>query len=157
MRHTRWFILMLIASALAAPGTAFASDSSADGPYVGSAVCGTCHEEEYGRFQQYSKKARAWHSVEVMAPKLTPDELRECYACHTTGYGRGGFVDYATTPQLADVGCESCHGPGAEHVAAGGEPASILRSPAQDDCLTCHNASRVKAFNFKPLIHSGAH
>lgn len=89
-------------------------------PYVGSDACGDCHEEEYGRFQEYSKKARSWRSVEIMAPKLTPDELRECYACHTTGYGRGGFVDYASTPHLADVGCETCHGPGAAHAAEGG-------------------------------------
>ena len=146
-------MLFVIWSALTASGTADAADS----PYAGSAVCGSCHEEEYARFQQYSKKARSWHSVEVMAPKLTPEELRGCYACHTTGYGKGGFVDYASTPQFADVGCETCHGPGAAHVAADGDPAAITRAPTQEDCQTCHNESRVKAFNFKPLIHSGAH
>lgn len=125
-------------------------------PYVGSKKCAECHEREYAAFQQYSKKARSWEHVAVMAPKLTPEEVRGCYACHTTGYGKGGFTDYADTPHLADVGCETCHGPGAAH-AESGDPAAVKRTPTREDCLTCHNESRVKAFNFKPLIHSGAH
>lgn len=151
-------MVFIAAMLLFFPATAWGEDAvRTANPYMGSAACGDCHEEEYGRFQEYSKKARSWRSVEIMAPKLTPDELQECYACHTTGYGRGGFVDYASTPHLADVGCETCHGPGAAHAAEGGDPDLIRRGPSQEDCRTCHNDSRVKAFNFKPLIHSGAH
>lgn len=139
------FVLLLCAPAAAA-----------DGPYVGSKQCASCHQEQYDTFQKYSKKARSRQSVSLMAPKLTDEELRGCYACHTTGYGKGGFTDYQSTPQFADVGCETCHGPGAAH-AENGDPAAIRRSPAREDCLVCHNESRVKAFNFKPLIHSGAH
>jgi DmsE family decaheme c-type cytochrome len=44
----------------------------------------------------------------------------------------------------AQQGCESCHGPGGEHVAADGDPSKIVRfaaldpDEASDTCLTCH-------------------
>lgn len=126
------------------------------GGYVGSKACGECHEEEFQRFTAHSKKARSWESVEVMASDLTQEELRGCFDCHTTGYGKGGFISHDATPHLADVGCETCHGPGAEH-ADMGDPSLITRTPTLDDCRRCHNADRVQNFDFKPLIHSGAH
>jgi len=124
--------------------------------YAGSKACAECHEGEYERFAKYSKKAHSWKSVSVMASDLKPHELEGCYECHTTGYKKGGFVNFESTPHLADVGCETCHGPGAEH-AETGDPESIVRRPELATCESCHNASRVGAFKFKPLIHSGAH
>ncbi len=112
--------------------------SWADEPrYVGASVCAGCHPER---------------------PKLTKEELAECYACHTTGYGKpGGFKDFASTPEMADAGCEVCHGPGAAHVDAGGDPEAIAGKPARAVCESCHNSDRVKSFNFKPLMQAGAH
>ncbi len=127
------------------------------GDYVGSKACADCHDGQYENFSKYSKKSRSWHSVEIMASDLTPEELRGCYECHTTGYGKGGFRDYQSTPGLADVGCESCHGPGRAHADSGGDPELIVRRPALATCETCHNAERVADFNFKPLLFSGAH
>lgn len=124
--------------------------------YVGSEACSECHSVEFERFVTYSKKAKSWHSIEIMASDLTKEEQESCYACHTTGYGKGGFKSIQETPALADVGCETCHGPGGDH-AASGDTASIKRTPEIKDCETCHNAERVEDFNFKPLIFSGAH
>lgn len=126
------------------------------GGYVGSKACSDCHEEQYKHFSDYSKKAKSWHSIEIMASDLTSEEERGCYQCHTTGYGSGGFESIESTPELADVGCETCHGPGAAH-ADSGDPELIRRTPSIKDCETCHNAERVADFNFKPLIFSGAH
>lgn len=125
--------------------------------YAGSKACADCHEEQYERFEKHSKKAHSWDSIKVMASDLKPEELKGCYDCHTTGYGKGGFVDYETTPHLADVGCETCHGPGAAHIEEGGDPDLITLRPDVASCESCHNKSRIKDFNFKPLIHSGAH
>jgi predicted CXXCH cytochrome family protein len=47
------------------------------------------------------------------------DEDNElCFSCHTVGYTEAsGFIDLDTTPHLANVQCESCHGPGSNHLA----------------------------------------
>ncbi|MEW5773738.1 MAG: cytochrome c family protein [Thermodesulfobacteriota bacterium] len=125
--------------------------------YVGSKACAECHQEEYDSFQKDSKKPHSFRGVEKMRSDLKPEELKGCYACHTTGYGKpGGFVDPKSTPDLADVGCETCHGPGSAHAAAG-DPGSITRKPDLKACLDCHSAERIGDFNFKPLLYSGAH
>ncbi len=125
--------------------------------FVGSRACADCHAEEYERFEKNSKKAHSWDRLATMASKLTKEELEGCYECHTTGYGKGGFVSHEKTPHLADVGCETCHGPGGDHVDAGGDPEAIHKTPDLATCTGCHNEARVGAFGFKPLIHSGAH
>ena len=84
-----------------------------DVSYVGSKTCPGCHEEQYETFNKYSRKDKYLKSREIMASDLKPDELQGCYECHTTGHGKpGGFVDIRSTPDKAEVGCETCHGPG---------------------------------------------
>jgi hypothetical protein len=126
--------------------------------YVGSAACKDCHAKEYESYSKYSKKAHSSQSVKIMAPKLTAEELTGCYACHTTGYGQpGGFVSFEKTPELANAGCEVCHGPGAAHVDSGGDPGLITNKLSMSECERCHNAERVRNFNFKPMLFAGAH
>ena len=92
-----------------------------------------------------------------MAKKLTPDELKECYSCHATGYGKpGGFISPEKTPNLADAGCEVCNGPGSEHIATQDSKA-IKKKVSIEECTVCHNSDRVKAFGFKPIKFAGAH
>lgn len=131
-----------------------------EGQYVGSASCEGCHEKEYSNFMKFAKKAKSDKSVKVMSKKLTPAELKECYACHTTGYGKpGGFVSYEKTPELGHAGCEVCHGPGAAHVDSGGAKNKILGKGRMNvkDCEKCHNSERVSNFRFKPMLYGGAH
>ena len=125
--------------------------------YIGSAACQECHEQEYENFVKYSKKAHSQQNVQKMRPKLTQEELEGCYSCHTTGYGsKGGFVSYEKTPELGDVGCETCHGPGSAHVESG-DTGEITRKPSIESCLVCHSAERIREFKFRPLRYSGAH
>lgn len=125
--------------------------------YVGSKACAECHEKEYLSFSKNSKKFHSFKSIQIMSAKLEPGELKECYTCHTTGYGQpGGFVSLEKTPELADAGCEVCHGPGAAH-AQSGDKRQIKAKLNVQDCQTCHNPQRVKSFGFKPMLFAGAH
>jgi hypothetical protein len=47
------------------------------------------------------KKAASYRSIERLRKGLTEDEIKGCYACHTTGYGKpGGFTSPEETPHL---------------------------------------------------------
>ena len=127
--------------------------------YVGTSQCASCHEEEYQSYQKYAKKARSFQAVEKMKHHLSPEEVKRCYRCHTTGYGEpSGFVDEKTTPDLKNVGCEECHGPGSAHVESE-DPKDIYATAEQirGVCQKCHTQEMVNAFRFRPLIHGGAH
>ena len=77
--------------------------------------------------------------------------------CHTTGMGHtGGFEDAKKTPGVAEVGCESCHGPGKLHVQATTREsrlASIFRFDEKCPtcvvtrlCSACHDAQNDPGF-----------
>jgi len=126
--------------------------------FIGSDACGACPPDAYGNLSKYAKKANSWRSIQLMASDLSPLELAGCYACHTTGYNQpGGFKSITDTPHLKNAGCEVCHGPGSLHRDSGGDPTLIKASLQLSDCEGCHNQERVKTFNFKPLLHGGAH
>jgi len=128
------------------------------GQFVGTEACAECHDVEYDNYKEFSKKAHSGDSVKVMAADLSKKELEECYTCHMTGFGKpGGFVSFDKTPDMADAGCETCHGPGYDHVESGGDTDLIKGDIDVSDCETCHNPERVAAFDFKPLIYGGAH
>ncbi len=125
--------------------------------YVGSKACADCHEDEYNNFTKYAKKAHSFESIMSMKKDLSAEELEGCFKCHTTGYGEpGGFQSVDKTPQLKDAGCEVCHGPGSKHVDSE-DPSDIKAKLGFHECERCHTPSIAKEFNFKPLIHGGAH
>lgn len=124
--------------------------------YVGSEKCEACHTKEYSNYMKYSQKAKSYKSVEKMKRNLERDEYLDCLKCHTTGYGKGGFVSLEKTPHLKNTGCESCHGPGSVHIESE-DPEDIKGSLEIKDCIGCHNEKRVKGFKFKPMIYGGAH
>lgn len=127
--------------------------------YVGSKKCFECHEEEYKNFIKFAKKAHSFNAVKRMSKDLSDKEIKTCYSCHTTGYGEpGGFIDEKKTPELKNGGCEVCHGPGSRHVQT--EDAEDIIGNGKLNlsiCEKCHSNERVKAFEFKPLLHGGAH
>jgi len=89
--------------------------------------------------------------------ELTEEEIKGCYYCHTTGYGKqGGFVSPEKTPHLKNAGCEVCHGPGDVHIKTT-DASHIKGTLTTEDCEACHISERVRAFRYKPLIHGGAH
>jgi len=123
--------------------------------YVGSQRCQSCHQEDYEIWQE-SKHAKAWETLEV----AEKDPARygwpvtaypDCVSCHVVGYGeKSGFIDMATTPGLAAVGCEQCHGPASKHVQSPAEfplgkvgagfPATV--------CTRCHDFEQSPEFDY---------
>ncbi len=125
--------------------------------YVGAETCKGCHEKEHKSFSSHSKMSTSFKSLEIRKKGLTGEEIKKCYECHTTGYGNpGGFKSEAETPDLKNLGCESCHGPGSSH-ASSSNPKEIKKHLEIKDCENCHAQDRVAAFNYKPLLFGGAH
>jgi peroxiredoxin len=128
----------------------------ASAAWVGSEACRSCHEHEYA---VWSGSAHA-RSVESLRKERKDDE-DGCLRCHVTGYGRpGGFPRggrVRAKEDLARVGCESCHGPGGEHIKDGGkQPAGIVRLADKCDscvilqiCGSCHDDANDPEFRFR--------
>ena len=122
------------------------STAQSEASYVGDSKClMKCHAKEVVKSKGKSNKHNlAYESMVNFSQFKKYKELGkegECMACHVTGYGKpGGFKDAKSTPDLAKVGCEGCHGPGSEHIAADPEDkkakkATIVLRP---DCVQCH-------------------
>ena len=66
---------------------------------------------------------------QTAAPPATNGYVGEstCVACHDQKYSgtAHGLKSNERTP-AANMGCESCHGPGQAHVDAGGDPSKII-------------------------------
>ncbi len=105
---------------------------SAGTEYAGSESCATCHAKVFEGWKQ-SPHARALDTLE----KDGKQETRACLACHTTGYGFLSGYRGTSTPEFGGVGCESCHGPGADHVAAGANASAASIYGLRSDCPTC--------------------
>jgi peroxiredoxin len=124
--------------------------------WVGSDACRSCHEHEYA---VWSSSAHA-RSIESLR-KERKDAETDCLRCHVTGHGRpGGFPDggrVRANEDLARVGCESCHGPGGEHIKNGGKlPGGIVKLADKCDscvilqiCGACHDDANDPEFRFK--------
>lgn len=160
MRALRWAAVgavVFFASVLA--GHPCRSQTAGDEAkkFVGSEACKDCHETEYKNFTSFARKAHSFKSIKRLATGLTDQEIKKCYECHTTGYGKeGGFRSENETPQLKDAGCEVCHGPGSLHCETG-DPKDVKGKLTAKDCEICHSTERIQSFRYKPLVYGGAH
>ncbi|MBF0425727.1 MAG: hypothetical protein HQL66_07900 [Magnetococcales bacterium] len=122
------------------------------GPFLGAQKCQACHPRPFAAWSS-SRHAQALSTLERVNKGFDPD----CLVCHTVGFNRpGGFIDTGVTPQLAGVQCESCHGPGREHVQEGHDkkmPPTADQTEAL--CRGCHNALHAPAFEFKHFRRRG--
>ena len=125
------------------------------GDYVSYTACEACHPDN----------AEGWkttpHAKAFEVLKTQGEEKQQnpgCIKCHVVGYEKdGGFIDMELTPELKDVQCESCHGPGRQHVELM-TPESIVSKPGEEVCRTCHTEGQDKDFNYEKkskLVHGG--
>jgi predicted CXXCH cytochrome family protein len=86
---------------------------------------------------------------QIVAPPDIPGARfvgnQTCYDCHTNYFRAFSFSPHARlhapTSQMPGIsGCESCHGAGSLHVAAGGGRGKFIVNPGRDPqaCFTCH-------------------
>lgn len=110
--------------------------------YAGSWSCVSCHTTAT-KVWKNSHHRWALNTLEKVGHDRDPD----CVSCHVVGLqSTRGFKDRVTTPALAGVGCESCHGPAATHVR---NPAQFkLKKLDSKACLGCHNPENSPNFNF---------
>lgn len=109
---------------------------------AGTGLCMTCHTAP-GKVWQKSEHAHALATLEKEGHGRDPD----CVACHVVGLdSTAGFRDRETTPQLADVGCESCHGPGRKHATS--PERSTMPKVGEKSCLPCHTPENSPRFDY---------
>jgi predicted CXXCH cytochrome family protein len=121
-------------------------------PFAGSETCKGCHADQAKQWES-TGHARAWSSL--VAQQRAMDQ--ECFSCHVTGHGQqGGPADPATVAGLRDVQCESCHGAASAHVA---DPTKdLVKSPAQDVCVTCHDGKKDEGrFSYSEYLPKVTH
>ncbi|MBI5708240.1 MAG: cytochrome c family protein [Armatimonadetes bacterium] len=111
-------------------------------PFAGSAACAPCHTSAH-RTWRASQHAKALDALEKVGHARDP----ECVGCHVVGINsERGFRSRKDTPALAGVGCESCHGPGAAHVA---DPSTAKMPKAgPESCNACHRPEHSPGFVF---------
>ncbi len=137
---------LLIALGVAVFATLFVANGVAqeDNRYVGSKKCKTCHTKEYKSWEK-TKHAVVFDNLSD-AEKKDPEILKK----RTTGYGKaGGFKSVEETPDLVNVGCEMCHGPGGKHVDVPlsdkeAKKASAQTPAGKNVCIECHEPHEKK-------------
>lgn len=109
--------------------------------YAGETTCKQCHAEAHSTWSQ-SRHGKAYNTLEKVNKAFDP----ECLVCHTTGFNRpGGFISEIDTPELTNVQCEVCHGPGREHMKS---PQPGWSNDAAHACKQCHVKNHSPRFQF---------
>lgn len=147
------------------------------GKFVGSKACANCHNQEHNVWQ----KTPHAHATETLTRAKPPRQFDpECISCHATGWDPqkffpfvSGYESLKATPLLAGSGCENCHGPGAQHVAAeNGNDSALQRKlrellhrtstgaakeAQRDNCMRCHDLDNSPKFDFDSYWQKVAH
>ena len=185
MKQARTFFVLAAVVALFGLGL-LSNAVGEDYAYIGSKKCKVCHLKEHKSWSE-TKMTKAFDLLKPgeradakktagLDPEKDYTTDTTCLPCHTTGYGKpGGFVDIETTPNLAGVGCEMCHGPGGTYtkseymslknkdykkadVVAVGMTGEITSA----QCETCHNTESPfvgddYVFDFETKKTEGTH
>jgi hypothetical protein len=180
LRHQLLLITVVLVAGAAM--SMYAGDRS----FVGTKKCKGCHLKEWkswsatrmaGTFEVLEAGERAKEKLAAgLDPKKDYTKDKACLPCHVTGYGKpGGFVDLETTPDLAGVGCEMCHGPGGTYTGEGHmtlknkeyKRADLVKlglvgEITEAECRGCHNSDSPfvgddYVFDFKSRKADGTH
>jgi hypothetical protein len=105
------------------------ADTSA---YVWDGACKECHSDIHEAW------ARTKHKT-ALNRLSQAEQDQPCAGCHLTG----SLKPITAEGKIVNTGvqCESCHGPGKEHVetAKAGTPAKFAKQPTEAMCVECHS------------------
>ena len=185
MRRMSRFLSLAIPLALMLP-QAVTWPAGSEHSYIGSKKCKMCHLKEWQSWST-TKMANAFDLLKPGAnaevkKKAGLDPAKDytkdttCLQCHTTGYGKpGGFASFETTPELAGVGCEMCHGAGgtyteSEYMSLKNKEykkeevvkVGLVGQITQEQCTACHNTKSPfvgagYVFDFEAKKAKGTH
>ncbi len=135
-------------------GPNFAAPPTASASFVGysdeskkATVCGACHVGQQAKWKN-TGHASAWNTLDT-----NPGKQPFCQACHTVNNLGNAVTDTSVAwrstkdARYHDVQCESCHGPGLEHInlpTRGQMLPSIKADTGRsvtDGCAECHSGS----------------
>lgn len=136
--------------------------------YVGSEACAKCHAgADANRVQetwQGTAHAKAWQNLgslrggeiaREMGVKGKAQQAPECLECHATGQTAPPALRALISVEEG-VGCEACHGPGADYAKKLVMPEARearrhgLRPDPEASCTGCHRVgfAHIKAFDY---------
>ena len=126
--------------------------------YLGNRACESCHPVSAEEWH----KTRHAEAMQILLKKGRGNDP-DCVKCHVTGMpiqpatgmdGRknevGGFVSITETPWMANVQCEACHGPGANH--AQNPVRNKMKSADEKSCRNCHTEETDPDFDFNKKV-----
>ncbi len=135
--------------------------------YLGNAGClGSCHyHSDSFEFWQKTRHAGAWKTLVDGGKDLSYD----CVGCHTTSFDAPGGSNLwtltqwqrataaktppaAAGPDLRNVQCEVCHGPGSLHARSPIKVAVPTPHPTEERCLGCHTKDHSDTFAITPYL-----
>jgi hypothetical protein len=118
------------------------------GGIYGAESCKTCHEPIY---ESWLATAHATAFATLAEADAWDDP--ECVGCHVTGVADKHHVsDPNLAPELWNVQCEECHGPGMRHARDG----SYLGA-GEATCVRCHDADNSPEFDYELYRSYGVH
>ena len=160
-----------------------ASNERAPNKYIGSKKCKSCHDkaetgDQYGAWSN-AKHSHAYEVLGTDAAKQVAADLGiedplkadQCLKCHVTAHGVDPKQIKKGFKVEMGVQCETCHGPGDDHLKArfkaaaaedtSGklEPGEIILTPTEEMCVKCHNSESpsFKAFCFNNMMQKIQH
>jgi len=135
--------------------------------YAGAERCGSCHQAQYEQWKT-TAHADAYASLES-STREDEGKKFECLPCHTTGFRQyNGYWSVDTTPEMANVQCETCHGFGMRHLLNREQGVERHKLPdgrlmpelpiiTMYTCVRCHNQERDPEFDFPEDRRKVAH
>jgi hypothetical protein len=145
---------------------------SAPPRYVGAKACKSCHNGD-AKGEVHDKWSNGPHAqaFEVLASAKAkeigaglkiedPQKSADCLKCHVTAYDVDAKLKKRGLREDEGVGCESCHGPGENHVTTrmqeaekGGDasPVSAEEISVKRELATCTKCHNKESPTFKPF------